>query len=225
VEWRAITNKERNRESSVIMSSVMPSEKELLLSIARHVAERQYYYGGPVGLRQRLLLACDGRILGSVKLRGVDAHRPGNVLQMLLAKIVDGNIDPAGDVLEDRPRQAQSTRLGDLLKARRDIHAIAVDVAVFDDDITEVNSYAEPQRRLPARTCHAALPGERAVDGIDDALELDQKAIAHELNHPAPVESDQGFDHVLAQACKKIERSDCLLLMLWTAPPPARKRH
>jgi hypothetical protein len=48
-------------------------------------------------------------------------------------------------VLEDRARQANSTRLGYLLKTRGHVHAVAENIALFYDDIAKVHADAKLQ--------------------------------------------------------------------------------
>ena len=58
------------------------------------------------------------------------------------------------------------------------------------------------RRSSGARASRSATPcwiADRAFDRIDHARELDQRAVAHELDHPAVVLGDQRLDELLAQ--------------------------
>lgn len=69
-----------------------------------------------------------------------------------------------------------------LLQTGGHIRAVAVDVPPFDDDIAEVDSDArlDPPvlRLLSGALCHLPLELDRALDGVDDAGELDLNAVA-----------------------------------------------
>ena len=97
-----------------------------------------------------------------------------------------------------RPRQAAPA-----LEPRRDVDAIAVDVVAVDDHVAEVD--ADPEldavRRLEVRVVlgDAPLHLDRALDSVDHARELDQRAVAGELDDAAAMLGDPGLDEVLAQ--------------------------
>ena len=55
-------------------------------------------------------------------------------------------------------------------------------------------------RHVPLATGHALLDRDRAGDRVDDAGELDQGAVAHQLDDPAAVLGDQRVDELLADA-------------------------
>ena len=125
----------------------------------------------------------------------------------MLAQILDDNFDPAANVLQDRARDAHPTGLGDFLQTRGHIHAIAVYIAFFNDDVAKIDPNSELQRPGRILGCHAALPSERASDGIDDAWKLREEAVAHELDHAALVRDDQRLERFLAKACERRQRA------------------
>jgi hypothetical protein len=83
-------------------------------------------------------------------------------------------------------RDADAAGLGNAFQPRGDVDAIAVDVAVFDDDVAKVDTDPEgdplPLWRPGIALDHPALHGERAGDGFDHTRELDQKAVAGGLD-------------------------------------------
>src|SRR5690348_4725117 len=84
--------------------------------------------GGPAAVRRRPVF----RPLGKDP---VDPHRAGDVLQRLLAQILEGDVEPAVDLIVHGGGDAYAADLSELLDARGDVHAIAIDVAVLEDDV------------------------------------------------------------------------------------------
>ena len=124
----------------------------------------------------------------------VDPHRAGDVLEALLAQILEGAIEPALDLALDDRRDADPARLGERFQPRRDIDAVAVDVAVLDDDVARIDADAELDalvlRGRGVARRHALLHRDRAGDGFDDARELDEDAVAGGLDDAALVLGD-----------------------------------
>jgi hypothetical protein len=89
---------------------------------------------------------------------------------------------------------ADAAGLGQCFQTSGDVDAVAVDVAVFDD-VADVDADAELDApvlglgRLALRD--AILDRDRAFDRIDGARELDQRALAHELDHASAVLGNQ----------------------------------
>ena len=92
-----------------------------------------------------------------------------------------------------RSRQARPA-----LPWRHEIHAIAEDIAVLDDNVALVDADAElnplPWWRLLIAVGHPALDLHGAADGIHHTRELGQEAIAGVLYDPALVLCDLGLD-------------------------------
>ena len=114
-------------------------------------------------------------------------------------------------------RQASSesvnpARLGDALDPRRDVDAVAHEVAVgLLDDVSEM--YADPvldalvRRDAGIALNHAVLNLDRAAQGIDHAAELDDQPIAGALDHPAVVGGDRRVGEVAAQSAQACEHA------------------
>ena len=83
------------------------------------------------------------RRLRAVERDAVDADRPGDVLQLLLAVVDKADIDPAFGILLDAGRHADAARLGQALEARSHVHAVAENVVVLDDDVADMDADAE----------------------------------------------------------------------------------
>src|SRR5262245_50732846 len=106
--------------------------------------------------------------------------------------------------------------LGQLLETRRDVHAIAEKVAFVGDHVAKIDADAQADalvlgnRRFALR--HALLRGDGAGHGIDDAAELAQRSIAHELDDAATVLGDQRLDEALAVLLQTLERARLVAL-------------
>ena len=93
---------------------------------------------------------------------------------------------------------ADAARLGDSLKARCDVDAVAENIVVVDDDVADVNADAkfDPEFRRHAGVLlgHLPLDFHRTARRIDCACELDQHAVAGGLDDAAAVAGDSGID-------------------------------
>ena len=108
-------------------------------------------------------------------------------------------------------RDADAAGLGDAFEPRGNIYAIAVDVAVFDDDIAEM--HADPEgdtfllRGRAVALGHRALHGDSAGDRLDHTRELDQESVAGCLDDPAFMAGDLRIEKLAAQPVEAFERA------------------
>ena len=99
-------------------------------------------------------------------------------------------------------RQRDAAGLGERLQPRRHVHAVAVDVVAFDDDFAEID--ADPVAdalgfgRAPFGLRRRLLDRQRAVDRGDHARELDQRAVAHQLDDAPAVRGDARIEDAAA---------------------------
>jgi hypothetical protein len=85
--------------------------------------------------------ALNGRALC---LAGCGTQQPsGDVLELLLASVLECHVEFAVYVLMDAARHTDPTRLGKLLQSCRDVDTIAENVLVLDDNLTDVNADTE----------------------------------------------------------------------------------
>ena len=105
-----------------------------LLGIAAHVLERQHRDRRLVGQRQRVraLGMLEGRRGLRAEPDAPGAHRLGDVLQRLLAQVVEGDLDLAADLPVRVVRHADAAGLGNAFQPRGDVDAVAEDVVVVD---------------------------------------------------------------------------------------------
>jgi hypothetical protein len=131
-----------------------------------------------------------------------DAHRSGDVLDLLLSRIVEGEVELVADMVVHRPRHADPAGLGQGFEAGGDVDAVAVDVVVVADNVA--NIYADAKfdalirRHLDIAFDHSALDIDGAANGVDDADEFHQHAVSGRLNDMAAVLGDLGIDQFLA---------------------------
>src|ERR1700736_6869617 len=117
-------------------------------------------------------------------------HRPRDVLELLLADVIAGKLDASVDLLVDLARDADPAGLGDALKARCYIDAVAIDAHLVIDHVADVDADAELHAalRLDCRIalCHGGLDGERALARVHHAGELGENALAGSVDDVAP---------------------------------------
>ena len=95
------------------------------------------------------------------------------------------------DLLMDRPGDADASRIGERLEARRDVHSVAVDAIALADDVAQMD--ADPElhatrlgllRRL---LLQLALHLHRAGQRRHYAGKLGQEIVADRIDHPPTV--------------------------------------
>ena len=130
-------------------------------------------------------------------------YRLIDILQGLRADVLEGEVGLVAHLLEDGAGDADAAGLGQGLEARRDVHAVAVDVLVFDDHVAEVDADAKAEPSILGSLGfvggHAVLPGGSAGDGIHHAGELDQQAVSHQLDDAAAMPGDERLQNLSAQ--------------------------
>jgi hypothetical protein len=126
-------------------------------------------------------------------------ERVGQLVADLIANDV-GNADPTG--------------LGECFEARRDIDAVAKDVAALGDDVAEVDANAKPDAPLVGRlglaVDHPALHLGGATHPVDDAGKLHQQPVACGLDDAPVVLGDLWIDQLPAM---RFEALECPLLV------------
>src|SRR5262245_35797751 len=75
---------------------------------------------------------------------GIRADRPGDVLELLLAPVLEANVQLTLDLAVDLAGDEDAARIGAAFKPRRDVDPIAVNVALFvNDHVAQID--ADPQ--------------------------------------------------------------------------------
>jgi len=178
-----------------------PISEILLLRIVAEVGEGQHH--DRQARRNRGLRCQRGephvrQAGGGLGAERINPYWPRDVFDALVAHVLEGEREPLADMVADSTRDADTARLSQRLQTRRDIHSVAEDVVLLDEDIAEIDAYAEPDPALLGHVGlavgHPPLNLDRTSDGVDDALELRQEAIAGVLYNPAPVFLDLRID-------------------------------
>src|SRR5579863_8127647 len=192
----------------------------LMLGIAAHVLKRQrrdrrlvwQLEKRPMRAGRRRLVVWPGRYRAYAD--HVDSHRPGDVLQRLLAKVAELRFDPAADVLVGRAGETDAAWLGDALEPRRDVDAVAEDVLAVDQHVAEMDADAIEDalvlRDALIALGHQLLDGDSAFDGGDDRRELDEHAVAHRFDDPPAMAGDER-PRRLAMRQHRPRRADLIL--------------
>jgi hypothetical protein len=130
------------------------------------------------------------------------AHRLGNILQALRAYIFKGEIYLAANLALRIVRDADAAGLCDPFKPCRNINAVAKDVIVIEDDVTDVNTNAEfdplQLRHRGILLSHTTLDLDGASGCIDGTSKLDKQTVAGRLNYPSAMRGDGGIDKGLS---------------------------
>ena len=134
-------------------------------------------------------------------LERIDPDRLGDVLELRRAQIVDGEIEPRFHLPIGVLRQTDGTGLGHSFQARSDIDTVAHQVAVaLLDHVAEMNADAvlNPALRRKPRVAlrHSILHLDGATNGVDNASELNEDAIARPLNDATVVYGDGRIDQI-----------------------------
>ena len=138
-------------------------------------------------------------------------HRLSDVLEGLRSHIITGNLDLAPNLPIGVVRQADASRLGNALKPRGDIDAVAEDVVIINDDVPDVN--ADPKFDPLVLRYRRILLGHTALDfngtayRIHGARKLDQHAVAGGLDDPPAIVGDGGVNEGLPDSLEPGQRA------------------
>ena len=187
----------------------------VLIGIRTHVLERQDRDRRHVGSGRDA--GCGGHgprpgwRLRAVERDAVDADRPGDVLELLLAVVDEADIEPAFGILLHAGRHADAARLGQALEAGGHVHAVAEDVVVLDDDVADMHADAELDAlvlgHLGIAGGHPALHVDGTTDGIDDAGELGQQPVARRLDQSSVMLGELGIEQKGAMGLQLPDRA------------------
>ena len=130
----------------------------------------------------------------------VDAHRPLDVLNPLLAREDEAAAQLALEVVVGGPRDRGATRGRELLEAGGDVHPVAEQVPTLDDHVAKVDPNPE---HYPPLGLHLGLPQPDASlhrdgtgHGVHHRAELHDGTVAHELDDAALVLGQEWIDHL-----------------------------
>src|SRR5262249_14760317 len=143
-----------------------------------------------------------------------NAYRLGQVLQVLLADVLERDLGLAAYMIEHGPGDENTPRLGQRLEPRGDIHAVAVEGGCLGHHVADID--ADAQHDLPmlgpvgVRDLHAPLQLDCAGDRIHGAGELDQHPVAHQLDDAPMILDDERLEDLPAPVHER-GQSACLV--------------
>ncbi|MCY1483980.1 hypothetical protein D9M68_175650 [compost metagenome] len=104
----------------------------------------------------------------------------------------------------DRGGDGYPTRFGEALDARRHIDAVAIDVAVFKQDVADVDPDAKFYPAIRAYACvsapHTALDLDSAENCVFHRTELHQHTVADELDDTPMMRGDLDIPKLLSMS-------------------------
>src|SRR5262245_33777670 len=139
-------------------------------------------------------------------------HRLDNVLELGLAKIADGKVEPRLHLPVGILRKAYGSRLGNALQSRRDIDAVTHQVAVaLFNDVAKMNADAKFNAPLWRQTGvtldHRVLDLDGAPNGFDDAAKFHDGSVAGAFHHASIVDGDRRVNQVASKGAQPRQRS------------------
>jgi hypothetical protein len=144
-------------------------------------------------------------------MQGEYMHRALDAVHRMLAEIVECARHLSGHLVACRERDRDTADRRERLQSRRDVHAFAINVIAFDDDIAKVN--ADPVLKalrsgaLLCSTRRRLLDGQCAFDGRNNAAEFDQRTVTHELDNAPTASSDAGIEDLASIDLQPFERA------------------
>ena len=137
---------------------------------------------------------------------------PVDAFEAPVAQIVEGAVELALQVVVRRSRDDDAAGVGELLEPGGDVDALAVEVAIWlVHHVAEIDPDAEADplgvRPLGLALCRPLLQQDGAAHGVDDARELDERAVAHQLDRTPPVLGDQRLHEFAAQCLQTGKRA------------------
>src|SRR6266853_877247 len=199
----------RQRRDDLLHHSI---SEVVLFRIAAHVGEWQNSNGGFVrkgkgGLR--FWRNCRFRFLRARNREHL--HRSRDVLQLDLALVVETYIDPVTDLIVNSTRDRNASRHSDAFEPRCNIDAIAEDIVVVDDDVSQMDADAELDPLglgyLRVLASHAALNFDGALRCIDGTGKFDQQTVASGLDDAAAMFGDCGVDKRFSESLQLRQRA------------------
>ena len=133
-----------------------------------------------------------GRCLrGALELHAIHPHRPRNVLELLLAYVLEGDFETPVDILLHPARNANPTRLSQSFQSCSHVHAVAPYVSAVDDDVTGIDAHTELDplllRHAGVTLAHRALNLDGPAHRRYHASKFYQKPITDDPHDPAAV--------------------------------------
>jgi len=118
------------------------------------------------------------------------AYGPLESLELALPEVLDHNTQAVGELVAHCGRHDDFVRPTEIAQARRQVHAVSIDVELVGDHVGRVDAHAHPDAPVrihrPLACNKPLLDGNRALDRADRTLEFEQHAVTGELYPAAP---------------------------------------
>ena len=138
-------------------------------------------------------------------------QRTVDILHLAEAQVLKREVRAITDLFVHGLRDAEAAGLCQAFKACGDIDAVAVDIVAVDHHVAEVDPGAEldspvvRQDGVPLGQPHLYRGG--GAHRANDACELHQNAVAHQLDDPALMLAECGIDQFGSQGLESRERA------------------
>ena len=150
-----------------------------------------------------------GRVRRAAEPHAIDAHWLRNVFELLLAHVAYIERELALDLVVGIFGKADRAGPGERLHASGNVDAIAIDIALVDDDVTDVDADAEFDPPIfgncSVALCHGALDFHGATNGIDRARKFDKSTVTCGLDDTAAMFRNLGIDKFAAVSFERCE--------------------
>src|SRR5215471_9967019 len=141
-------------------------------------------------------------------------HRPSDVLDPLLAAVLEGNVELVADLVAHYPADTDFSRRSQSFEPCGDIDAVAVNVALVEDHVAQIDADAEfdplLHRHVGVALDHRPLHRYCAAYRVDDTREFDEQPVAGGLDNAASVLLDLGITQLAAD---RFQRGEGTLLV------------
>ena len=118
-------------------------------------------------------------------------HRTLDVLQREFAKVAELRIYAIDHGIVGNSGYDDAARLSNTFEPARDIHAVAKNVVVFDNDVADIDPDTKLKtliwRHGDIALSHSVLNVQSAASGVNDTCELDQEPITGGLDDTSPM--------------------------------------
>ena len=146
----------------------------------------------------------------------MEAYFEGNeptreqIIKTIHHGILEGDIEPVGDLIVHRRCHADAADIGEPFNARRDVHSVAENVVVLENDVAQINADTELDLAIPGDIAvasrHSLLNFDGAAHRVGDTLKLDQHPVACGLDDVAVVLGNAGIDQLDAMGPEPRQR-------------------
>jgi hypothetical protein len=183
----------------------------LLLGVGTHIGERQHRDRRLIGERQSCCRRRRWALRGGGIADPIDAHRPGNVFDLLLAEILKGKGQAVAHLIMNGIGDEHPAGICQGFDPCRDVDAVAIEIVAVNDHVAEIDADAQlnavVRRDAAVPVGHRLLHLDRATHRIDGAGKLHQQAVASGLDDAAMVLGDLWIEEFAAQRFEAFERA------------------